>query len=263
MEAGRVGANEPVSLDDFDGTGNLVHTAWARELASPRADVASWVCDLERATASLAALAPLLSVTEHQRAARFGTDALRNRWMAGRATLRILLGRRLGLAPAAVRLQRGRRGRPHVEDGQGIDFNVSHTGSTSVIAIAEHLRIGVDIERIDRRLAADKLARKFLSARERQAMTDLPEDDRRRRFLRHWTCKEAMSKATGDGLIAPFARIETELGATLEVLAGPKPYAAEDWELVPIGDVPEHFVTLAVWHGYDDAARSASLDDAS
>jgi 4'-phosphopantetheinyl transferase len=263
MEARRVGANEPVSLDDFDGTGNLVHAPWARELASPRADVTSWVCDLERASAALAMLTPLLSVTEHQRAARFGTDALRNRWVAGRATLRILLGLKLGMAPALVGLQRGRRGRPHIEHAQGIDFNVSHTGSTSVIAIAEELRIGVDIERVDRRLAADKLARKFLSAREAATMTNLSEDERRRRFLRHWTCKEAMSKATGDGLIAPFARIETELGTTLEVLAGPAPYAAEDWELVAIDDVPEHFVTLAVWHGYGDAARSASLDDAT
>ena len=34
-------------------------------------------------------------------------------------------------------------------------------------------------------------------------LEDLEPDERRRAFLRYWTCKEAMSKATGDGLIAP------------------------------------------------------------
>jgi 4'-phosphopantetheinyl transferase len=225
--------------------------------AATRSDVSAtislWLCDLQQAAHAVDVLAPLLSSTEHERAARFGTQTLRERWMVGRATLRLLLGRRTHTAPGSVRLQRGRRGRPQLKDAGDIDFNVSHTGGISVIAIADKVRIGVDIERKDRRLAADKLARKFLSADEAARMQGMSEDERRKRFLQHWTCKEAMSKATGDGLIAPFARIETDIqGNKLTVVAGPEPYAPRDWALIDVPAADELFVTLAVWYAHRD-----------
>jgi len=127
------------------------------------------------------------------------------------------------------------------------DFNVSNTAGVALIAIADEPRVGVDLERQDRTVAADKLARKFLTAREAQALESLTEDARRRAFLRHWTCKEAMSKATGDGLAAPFGRIDIDLGSTVRVVAGPAPYVPGDWALYPV-DVPEgFFATLALW----------------
>ena len=99
--------------------------------------------------------------------------------------------------------------------GTGIDFNVSHTRDVALLAIARDLppgtRIGVDIERADREVGVDRLARKFLTARERQSLAHLALAERRTRFVHYWTCKEAMSKATGDGLAAPFGRIDVEL----------------------------------------------------
>ena len=53
------------------------------------------------------------------RAARFGTDALRQRWMAGRGALRTVLGRTLGIDPADVAIARGVRGRPELADEHG------------------------------------------------------------------------------------------------------------------------------------------------
>ena len=116
-------------------------------------------------------LSACLSTTERARAQRFGTDELRRRWIAGRATLRLVLGDALGIAPSAVEIRRGVRGRPELADaGSGIDFNVSHTGGVALIGIAKGLpadtRIGVDIERLDREVGVDRLARKFLTATE-------------------------------------------------------------------------------------------------
>src|SRR5215813_13955549 len=62
-------------------------------LPRPDAAIALWLCHLEADAGEVAALARSLSPSEHARAARFGTDALRQRWIVGRATLRALLGR--------------------------------------------------------------------------------------------------------------------------------------------------------------------------
>jgi 4'-phosphopantetheinyl transferase len=245
-----------VSVDEIDRAGKRAGAPAATDTVLPCAvaGVSLWWSDLAPAPGDIAALAAWLSAEEHARAARFGTEALRHKYIAGRATLRRILGRTLGIEPAAVLIRRGRRGRPVLANpGASLDFNVSHTRGGAVFGIATGLhaeaRIGVDVEREDRTLAADGLARKFLAAEEQATLRDLDADARRRRFLRYWTCKEAMSKATGDGLIAPFGRLIVDIEAPLRLVDGPAPYAPRAWRLSDIA-VPEGFIaTLAIWRG--------------
>lgn len=245
-----------VTADEFSTEGNpsAGAAAAARELASPLPGIALWWCELDRTPAEIARMAAWLSPTELARADRFGTDALRHRWIAGRTALRLLLGDVLGIAPAQVELRRGVRGRPELADAaSGIDFNVSHTQDIALVGIARNLparaRIGIDIERIDREVGADRLARKFLTAREQATLTDLGWDGRRQRFLRYWTCKEAMSKATGDGLAAPFRHLDVDLSESPRLIGGPSPYLPARWSL-RCADVPEGWLaTVAVWQG--------------
>ena len=214
--------------------------------------VTLWWCALERSPAEISGIAALLSPAERVRAARFGTDALRHRWMAGRGALRIVLGRTLGIDPAAVAIVRGARGRPELADASArVDFNVSHTRNVALMAVARALpgrvRIGVDIEHHDREVGADRLARKFLTPREQTGLAELEPDGRRQRFLRYWTCKEAMSKATGDGLVAPFRRLDVELSDRPRLRDGPPPYEPRDWSLHFVDVPPEWLATLALW----------------
>src|SRR6267378_2369928 len=81
-------------------------------LPAPDPAIALWMCQLDRIPAGVSAITHWLSPAEQERAARFRTDALRQRWIVGRATLRLLLASELGIDPAAVPLQRGLRGRP-------------------------------------------------------------------------------------------------------------------------------------------------------
>ena len=222
------------------------------ELRASVPGVALWWCELERTPEELALMAAMLSPSEIARAARFGTDALRHRWMAGRASLRVILGRALGIAPAAVEILRGVRGRPELADRTArIDFNVSHTRGVALMAIARDMppatRIGVDIEHAEREVGVDMLQKKFLAPAEREMIADLSPDMRRRWFLHYWTCKEAMSKATGDGIIAPFGQLEVELGTTPRLCAGPAPYVPEDWSLHDAAVPGDWFATLAIW----------------
>jgi 4'-phosphopantetheinyl transferase len=234
-----------VSVDDFPAPGNPDQHPVA--LACAAADVALWWAPLVTAPGEVARVSAWLAPAEHARAARFGREGLGQRYMAGRALLRWLLGRTLGLPPHAVPIVRGIRGRPQLEGDTGIDFNVSHTAGIALIGIARGRRVGVDVERVDRVVRADGLAAKFLTAAERATLAPLPEDDRRVRFLRYWTCKEAMSKATGDGLSAPFRELEVRLTDPMELAGGPAPYQPARWQLARV-DVPAGFLaTVALW----------------
>jgi 4'-phosphopantetheinyl transferase len=223
-----------------------------RPLASPTAGVRLWWCELDRMPVESAALSSWLTGPESARAARFGTNALRRRWIAGRAALRYVLAKLLDVAPTDVPIRRGARGRPELVDpGIAIDFNVSHTSGVALIATLaadrSRSRIGADVERRDREVGAEKLARKFLTPGEQAAVAAVSPEERRMRFLRYWTCKEAMSKATGDGLIAPFRKLDIALDPEPRLVDGPPPYTPALWRLL-FPDVPEgHLATVALW----------------
>ena len=242
-----------MSVDDFPPPGNLDTPAApgiAVALPPIAAGVSLWWLALDRPEREVAELARTLSSEEAARARRFGTELLRLRWIVGRATLRALLGGVLGVAPSAVALARGRRGRPELRDAS-LDFNVSHTCGMALIGIADRrhvgMRIGVDVEHSQRNVNADGLSRKFLSDREREGLAPLAADARRRGFLRLWTCKEAMSKATGDALAAPFRHLDVSLDGGLALVSGPPPYRPADWTLHAL-DMPDGFLaTVAIW----------------
>jgi 4'-phosphopantetheinyl transferase len=221
-------------------------------LAAPIPAISLWLCQLDRDDVEFATLASYLSTAEHHRAARFGTEVLRRRWITGRACLRAALGVALGVAATRVKLRRGMRGRPELDSSSSYpDFNISHTGDVALIAVgsglATHERIGVDLEYGHREVAADRLARKFLGERERAAIAALHSDARRRAFLRLWTCKEAMSKATGDALSAPFRELDVDIAGAPRLRAGPPPYLPEDWRLLVPEVAPTLIATLAIW----------------
>jgi 4'-phosphopantetheinyl transferase len=222
-------------------------------LATPDPAIALWLYPLDCSNAESQELARSLSPSEIERADRFGTPALRARWIAGRATLRSLLGAALDIDPAAVLLRRGTRGRPELAVGHALDFNVSHTDDVALIGIAAGLppgaRIGVDIEHADRKVNADGLARKFMTERERAGMATLGEEARRSRFLQLWTCKEAMSKATGDALTAPFRDIDVSVDKGPRLVAGPAPYEAGRWRLTSVAVPAGLIATIAIWSG--------------
>ena len=243
-----------VSVDDFPPPGKLDRpsaSGIAISLPPIAAPVALWWFALDRDDDEAAALAQALSREEMARAQRFGTERLRWRWIVGRATLRVLLAQALDVEPSAVDLVRGRRGRPQLATPT-LDFNVSHTCGMALVGIAATpqagLRIGVDVEHGGRRVNADGLSRKFLTAREQSALAPLSADERRQGFLRLWTCKEAMSKATGDALAAPFRHLEVSRSDGLALAAGPAPYLPADWALHAVNMPGGFLATVAVWH---------------
>ena len=218
-------------------------------LPPPVAGVQLWSCPLARSEDEVRGLAQLLSPAETARARRFGTAILRDRYIVGRAALRMLLGRRLTLDPARVIIERGPRGRPFAADAGDLDFNVAHTDGLALIGITVGQRIGVDIEHAERCVNVEGVARKFMTSNERDALSPLAANVRRVALLRLWTCKEAMSKATGDALSAPFRAIDIAPGVRPELVAGPAPYAPGAWALHAMTVRGHYLATVALWQG--------------
>lgn len=156
--------------------------------------------DLDRAPAD----PRLVCDDERERAVRYRFDRDRRRFLAGRATLRLLLAEYLDCAPLELEFLYGPYGKPSVRRSE-LSFNVSHSGRAALFAFAPGFEVGIDVE-LERRETKDdeRVAARFFSAREFATMRAQPQDARPRAFLRCWTRKEAYVKARGDGLQLPL-----------------------------------------------------------
>ncbi len=229
------------------GNADLRDAAAPVPLPSPVDGVSLWWCALAAPPERMQVLESWLSAAEVARADRFGMPALRDRYVVGRASLRAVLGALLAMAPQAVAIVRGERGRPRLERDPTLDFNVSHTAGVALIGATRTARIGVDVERLDRAINVPGIARKFLTDAERRSLADVDADSARERVLRLWTCKEAMSKATGDALSAPFGSLDVALHGGPRLCGGPVPYEPSRWTLHSAAVPAGYVATIALW----------------
>lgn len=164
------------------------------------ADVDVWHVGISASGAEVDA--SVLDPGELERAARYRQPVDRLRYVATRAALRELLGERLGIRPASLRLTTTRRGRPELADPHGgLSFNVSHAGEHALIAISPARTVGVDIERVDPELDWRQLVDLVCTADEQRLWMAGPAAPLQREyFFRCWTAKEALLKALGIGI---------------------------------------------------------------
>ena len=243
--SGRVQAKDrELSLEENAASGNAASRG-IEALASPDSLTQLWWCDIAPIAKRLGEFERLLSHAERARAARFGHRSLRDRYVMGRGTLRTIIASELGCDAASVEIERGHRGRPRLAGTRAFDFNISHTAGVAIVGITRAGRIGVDVERLDRAVNVAGIARKFMTSHEREKIGGLDSADGRRRLLTLWTCKEAMSKATGDALAAPFRDLDVTLEPPI-LRAGPAPYLPADWQLHAL-PLAGYFVTVAAW----------------
>jgi 4'-phosphopantetheinyl transferase len=157
-----------------------------------------------------AVLLACLSADEHERYARFHFDEDRVAYLVAHALTRHLIAEAARVEPAALRFTTSEHGKPELcypDAAIGLRFNLSHTRGLVACAITQQRAIGVDVERIDRRVELLAVARHVFSPREITALTALADEPQRLRFFELWTLKEAYIKAIGKGLSAPLRAI--------------------------------------------------------
>jgi 4'-phosphopantetheinyl transferase len=195
-------------------------------------------------------LPALLDQGERGRCARFQRDEDRARYLAAHALARLVLAAHLGVpAPAlafeAVCRQCGAsdHGKPRLgAAGRGVEFSLSHSGGRVVLAVARDAAVGVDVERLDASRDFAALMPAMLSVAEQRTVAALPDAEHAGAMLRYWTRKEALLKATGDGLrVAP---------ASLTVTPPDAPPALVAWDVTPALGAAAHLFDLSPGPGH-------------
>jgi 4'-phosphopantetheinyl transferase len=149
-------------------------------------------------TSRLQHLETLLEASERRRHAAFRQAADRERFLLGRAALRLLLGAWLGVPPEAVALPTGLHGKPHCPGGPS--FNLSHSGDLVLLALHPSRPVGVDVEALRADVAWEPLAQRLFTSVEQEALQACPAAEQPGAFLDLWCRLEARLKARGLGL---------------------------------------------------------------
>lgn len=176
-----------------------------------------WAITLESPAdtpATIGAHETALSTAEWRRAQAFRSARDRHRFIARRVALRQLLGRYLTLEPGEIVIDEGGGRKPLVARLNrmpgaigvlpDIAFNCSHSDGVALMAFAQDLPVGVDLERVRPVPEAEDVARRYFSPLEYRALMKIPREDRLAAFYRCWTAKEALVKALGHGLAMPL-----------------------------------------------------------
>lgn len=168
--------------------------------ATPRA-VDLWLADLDAAGPPPPRL---LSAAEEERRSRIRTPEGGRRWAASRWGLRVVLGRYLARAPAAVELTSGEHGKPALAgDRGGLEFNLSHSGARALFAVTLAQPVGVDVEQVAPRGDLLALAERGLDPDAAAAVRAADPERREAAFYAAWTAHEARLKCHGGGIGGP------------------------------------------------------------
>ena len=194
----------------------------------------------------------MLSKDEEAKAERMAEGLARRQFVAGRALLRATLARATGRDPRTFHLHYGERGKPFLP--QGPPFSLSHSGDWVVAAVGAGAagpgpgatagrgagaagpagggRLGVDVEVVRPVRRMEAVVRRRFAPEEAEWWAGLPAGRRRAGFFQLWTRKEALAKALGDGLAAPwqaFAVAAADGGLRRLDLPGER---ADQWSVV-------------------------------
>lgn len=207
------------------------------QLASDEIHV--WAAPLAIARGILNAYAATLSPDEKARAERFKFEKHRHRFIAGRGMLRTILGRYLLADPATLRFDYLTNGKPALASyaSRGIHFNLSHSEDLALVAVTRIGIVGVDVESVRAIEDADGLVARFFSPRENETFQKVPSGEKPAAFFNLWTRKEALLKATGEGITRSLSLVEVSFlpgePARLLAVSGDTVKAAR-WSLVDL-----------------------------
>lgn len=213
-----------------------------------------WRATLPASSEQLQSLPTCLDGDELARAARFTRPRDCQRYLAWHGSLRRILARYLSQAPDRLHYVFGPNGKPSLSsqfEASGLRFNLAHSGDLALVAVALGRDVGVDIEQVRPLPDADSIAERHFSPSERRALAKLPAAERQAAFFNIWTCKEALIKATGQGLASLLS------GFSVPVLSG----GASSPLAVDAGAGPQWAVrSLAPGAGYAAAVVAEGLD---
>ena len=146
-----------------------------------------------------------LHALERERAQRFQSSDARRNFILCRGALRVNLCEIVGCRNEDLHISYERNEKPEaLLRNQVIDlkFNVSHTDGHGLLAFSDEGMLGVDIEHRAVRHDIEGEIQKVFSPLEQSLLQQAASEEREEIFLRLWTIKESVIKATGEGFRA-------------------------------------------------------------
>ena len=166
----------------------------------------------------------------------------RRRFVLCRGALRAILCGNLGCDNERLTFGEHRYGKPFaLVDAirAQISFNVSHSGSHGLIAVAPGGQLGVDVEELATRRDFDRLIEAAFGPNEQSELKLERVRGEFRLFFKLWTVKEALIKALGTGLSLDPAAFEApeeiRRGETVGTFWFPQVPSVR-WRVVDIGN---------------------------
>lgn len=156
----------------------------------------------------------IMSLDEHKRAQRFVRG--KQEYIASRWLLRRALGQYLQESAPPLKFAREEKGKPYIP-GTNIQFNLSHSGTWAVLAVAKDFRVGIDVEQGSNARDLLGIATNYYHPDELRVLEALPPDAQLKHFYRLWTLKEALLKAAGAGISAGLENLNFSLGTEISV----------------------------------------------
>ncbi|HLZ26218.1 MAG TPA: 4'-phosphopantetheinyl transferase superfamily protein [Chloroflexota bacterium] len=153
----------------------------------------------------------ILAPDELARAARFVFDRDQRRFVVARAALRQVLAAYLAAAPQHLEFDYGPRGKPALRGRPGsapLRFNAAHSEALALVGVANRHDLGIDLEYARPMPDARSIAERYFTLSERAALGAAEDGTVPYTFFTYWTRKEAVLKATGDGLSLPLDRVD-------------------------------------------------------
>ncbi|HEX5225912.1 MAG TPA: 4'-phosphopantetheinyl transferase superfamily protein, partial [Solirubrobacteraceae bacterium] len=171
----------------------------------------------------------LLDAREHARARTILDRARAARYARCRGLLRVLLAGYTASDAAQLAFVGDAHGKPRLRGGRRPEFNVSHSGTTMLLAFSAAGAVGVDVEELRSVRDPLALARRMLGESAVRELRALDPAARERAFLRSWVHHEARVKCSGAGLaLHERGRAAASTGRA----GGPEPWC-EELELGP------------------------------
>jgi len=148
----------------------------------------------------------LLDGLETERRSRYRIDTDRDRFTLATVLLRAVTGQATGVDASAVVIDRtcdscgDPHGRPRLPR-TNLEASISHSADVVIVAVTQAGPVGVDIEQVGAADHTDLVSTVCTRSEQRNVATATD-------FYAYWTRKEAVLKATGEGLARTMTSIE-------------------------------------------------------
>jgi 4'-phosphopantetheinyl transferase len=115
-------------------------------------------------------------------------------------------------------------------------------------AVAQTTRVGIDLEYLRPVDDLNQLTQRFFTTQEHLAIRALPsEEEQLQSFFQHWTCKEALLKAVGEGLVG-LSKIEVAIanGSVKLVRCQADSEQTHQWVIELLSPAPNYVAAIAI-----------------